>query len=99
MRETNIGNTIAEAVCDDFGLPPARGSEEPRAELISAVRRVMRPMPGRWYVELQNGQIWRVLSDEYRPLPAGAEVRIREGFLGSFSMEADGRRYKVRRVR
>ncbi len=84
---------------DDFGLPRVREAEKKRVELLSAVRRVVSPIPGRWYVELENGQLWRVLGEDYRPLPAGSEVRIREGLLGSFSMEVAGRRYKVRRVR
>ncbi len=94
-----------------FGLPPAtvlkaeakRGnSPDDLPTLALKVTSLSLGLAGRVVIGLENGQVWQQLvpSTEFELLKLGDKVEISRGFMGSFWLEAPGKRgAKVTRVR
>jgi hypothetical protein len=83
-----------------FALPgkPAREPEPER--LVARIVEVDEGPRGRTYLTLDNGQIWRELSDNRVRFESGDEVELRPGILGSVNLRIEGTSgyVKVRRV-
>lgn len=93
--------TEAPAVREAFPVyrqPPPRDDAADR--LTARVVAVTRDRRGRRFFELDNGQLWRELSEGRVAIDEGAEVEIRRGVLGSVNMSPAGSEafVKVRRV-
>jgi hypothetical protein len=94
-----------------FGLPAAtvlkaeakRGnSPDELPTLALKVTSLSLGLAGRVVIGLENGQVWQQLvpSPEFELLKLGDKVEISRGFMGSFWLEAPGKRgAKVTRVR
>ncbi|RMH05473.1 MAG: hypothetical protein D6704_09505, partial [Nitrospirae bacterium] len=82
-----------------FGLPPVREKRKALRKVELRVARTHRASSDVWFIETDNGQLWRVLDTPYRPIRSGTTVVIKKGFLGSYRLLMNGRFMKVRRVR
>ncbi|MEQ8486124.1 MAG: hypothetical protein RIB46_17330 [Pseudomonadales bacterium] len=81
-----------------YRQPPPRDDAADR--LTARVVAVTRDRRGRRFFELDNGQLWRELSEGRVAIDEGADVEIRRGVLGSVNMSPAGSEafVKVRRV-
>ncbi len=66
----------------------------------TTIAKVVDGANGITYLHLQNGQLWREVSDSRIRFRSGNKVAIEEGLLGSYRLELidAGRKVKVRRI-
>lgn len=91
----------AVAVESDEVFPlPGASRREGAEPLVAEVASVQRDPRGLQYLTLDNGQVWRELSNGRVRFAAGDRVELSRGALGSVNLRVEGRTgyVKVRRV-
>ncbi len=84
-----------------FPLPAPPSSQGTPAPVTARIVEVQEDAAGIHYLTLDNGQVWRELSNGQSRFEPGEQVELSHGFLGSVNLRVEGRKgyTKVRRVR
>jgi len=85
-------NEAGRVTEENYGLPPEkREDERDLVELHSTIRKLKEPVPDRYLITLENGQVWRQMVGERYGLRVGHNVRIYPMHWGkSFRLSAEG---------
>jgi hypothetical protein len=91
----------ARTADEAFPLPnEAREAQEESSALVARIVKVEQGPRGYHYLTLDNGQVWRELTDGRMRFEPGDQVELSKGILGSVNLRLEDRTgyIKVRRV-